>query len=97
MNTPYGRTIVEERIHTETNEQKIQKIREWANQLQGGGDHTRGQHPVRIKMPSGAIIPAIGGETLVQALANGGQPMDEPKMKPTVNGQVAGYRPIQFL
>jgi hypothetical protein len=67
-----------------------ENIRDRANKLQGGTSHDKGNHTVWIRMPSGSKC-FVGGEALVQALANGGQPMDEPKMKPTINGQVAGH------
>jgi hypothetical protein len=97
MNTPYVRTIDEERAHGDRNEQKIQQIREWANQLQGGGNHHLPLHPVWIKMPNSAQPILIGGEILLQALAAGGQPVNGQQFKATINGEPEPHRPIQFL
>ena len=57
------------------------EARQLAEQLQGKGIVSLAGFPAvyertpRIQMPGGAVITA-GGELLVQALMNGGQPVD---------------------
>jgi hypothetical protein len=58
-------------------------LRERAAELEGTGRNWTGSHnqgtgkrTVNVKMPSGQILRGIGGELLVSALANGGQPVE---------------------
>jgi hypothetical protein len=66
------------------------KVRERAAQLAGRTHDVGSGREVWIRMPSGQKC-FLGGEALVSALANGGQPVDGQQFKPTINGQVAGH------
>ena len=71
--TPPVRTVEEERLYAHQTEQLEAKVRSRAYQLEGHGSGK--PKPVRVRMPSGHTFNA-GGELLVQALANGAEPVE---------------------
>lgn len=53
-----------------------QNVRQRAQELETDGDpRSTKRHPVKVRMPSGAVI-EVGGECLVTSLKNGGQPVE---------------------
>jgi hypothetical protein len=78
-----GKTITQQLREVEMQANPAVRIR--AHALEYPHKHCHVPVPVRVAMPSGAVI-VVGGEALVQALSNGGQPYyPEPEI-PTLPG-----------
>lgn len=81
-----AQTVEQQRQEASSSGWEVTQLRARAAELEGDrggtgpisshGAPSTGKHPVNIKMLSGQILRGIGGECLVSALANGGQPVE---------------------
>jgi hypothetical protein len=71
-----AKTIDQQRAEASTSTWAVSDVRVRAAKLEYPNKHVHTPRPVLIKMPNFAKPILLGGEALVQALANGGQPVE---------------------